>query len=202
MSDTILSPPEKLRLPGLPGFCYRVFSPWSVARIEAIQRREAKGERGTCRFKIDQFYEDTIGVQAEIAFCKMTGLRRNSFIMRGGDGGVDMVASIMLSGRMVKIDVKGYRKPFNLLLKEHEIARVADILVLAQVESDYVTFLGWDWGLRLVACPKKDFGIGELSHYKPREDLEPIDDLLELLGVNLCQPATNILPPKSSAKCL
>jgi hypothetical protein len=115
---------------------------------------------------------EVIGVAGELAFSSEFNLPFDNTAKIAGDQGIDF---IFLNG--ITIDVKTARRPFHLL---REIEKdEADVLVLAGYDdaTGEATLIGWEWDSELVSCPTRDFGCGIVSHYKPADDLRPIEEL-------------------------
>jgi len=151
----------------------------SIAKWEGYVRQQAHSHNGTRRFFEDENTEDIIGVTAEIAFGKWSGLEPDLEVRPNGDGCKDFL--IKVNGRKISIDIKAARKAFNLLLKQKDGLRSADILVLAKVDGDLVSFLGWEHKSMMLVSPVKDFGYGILNHYRSKDDLRPMRQLLDLI---------------------
>tara|TARA_Y100000593_G_scaffold81279_1_gene152009 strand:+ start:4021 stop:4518 length:498 start_codon:yes stop_codon:yes gene_type:complete len=152
---------------------------FTQARTEGEARQRVHEVNGTPRFFKDSAYEDTLGVAAELAFAQWSGLDANMDVLPGGDGGQDFAFS--LGGRTLSVDVKAAKKPFHLLLKKHEAARVADILVLSGVDGDKVWFLGWEHASLMRVSPARDFGYGIVNHYRHYSELRPMWQLKDLI---------------------
>jgi hypothetical protein len=140
--------------------------------------RQAAHPNGTPRFFGDKDLEDCIGIAGEIAFAKKFNLIIDTTIRPEGDGHVDFKTSIGT------IDVKTARKAFNLLVKEWEMPKCADILVLAKF-NDYldIEFLGWETKEKMATMQIKDFGYGIRNYYRNRVLLKPIEELEKMLIV-------------------
>jgi len=144
----------------------------------ARRRHQIHIDHGNCsrRFYADPMLEDHIGVVCERAFAERYGLSINEKILAEGDDHYDFLI------RHGTLDVKGAQKAYNLLVKEWEIDRCADFLVLARWEpGDIVTFLGWEKKETMQRQPKKDFGRGIVNHYLSRHKLRPMSDLEQYL---------------------
>jgi hypothetical protein len=120
--------------------------------------RQGQHEQGTQRFFDDKNEEDIIGAACEMAFEELTGLKMDLALRPKGDGGIDF--RVVFKGVERTLDVKGFRIPKHLPVKEHEISRCADILVLAKFDNGIVTFLGWSTRKVLEQQPIVDFGYG------------------------------------------
>lgn len=120
-------------------------------------------------------YEE-IGLLGEVAFGQFCGLCPDFSDRPGGDKGVDFVVPLLYT-----VDVKTARTATWLL---HEAGKplVADIYVLAEVVDGGAVLVGWEWGKNLASAPTADKGKrGIVSHYIPRSQLRPMDDLAERL---------------------
>lgn len=150
---------------------------FSLTKIEDLgKKRQAAHPNGTRRFFDDPNIEDTIGVAGEAAFAQKYSLSLDESIRPDGDGHVDFVTPIGT------IDVKTARKPFNLLIKEWEIERSADIIVLAKFNSvQDIVFLGWATRQEMATMPIKDFGYGIRNYYRHASSLRPMSELDTML---------------------
>tara|TARA_R100000008_G_scaffold38323_1_gene21873 strand:+ start:242 stop:724 length:483 start_codon:yes stop_codon:yes gene_type:complete len=150
------------------------------------KKRQDAHPNGTPRYYDDPNVEDTIGVAGEIAFAKKYNLKIDDSIRPEGDGGVDFIVSIKCKDgiwRKYSIDIKVAQKAYNLFVKEHEIERCANILVLGHYKADKtIEFLGWETRSVMKTMPKKVFSsLGIVNYYKHRDDLRPMSKLDEIL---------------------
>jgi len=141
-------------------------------------RQDIHAGHSTPRFFKNKYEEDTIGVAGERQFGIEFNMPVDMEARKSGDLGIDFE----YDGK--KIDVKTARKAYNLLVKNHEITRCADILVLAKYNDDKsVDLLGWATSDEMRECPKKDFGYGIVNYYKSAYHLRPISELKDLLNI-------------------
>lgn len=139
--------------------------------------RHVSAGNQTERFFADAETEDVLGMAAEVAFSRLSGLPVDEKLYSGGDDGIDF--TFMVKDYQVKIDVKGARKPANLLAKAETILRVkTDIYVLAGLYGREVTFLGWETRKVMVERPTANFGYGIINHYQPQHLLQKMPSLL------------------------
>lgn len=162
------------------------------ARALGEQRRLAhKNVNGTKRFFKDEFVEDIVGIKGELAFSKIFGLDIDDGIYISGDGHIDF--TIPFSAKPLTIDVKTFRKPYNLLLKVKESTQAADILVLAGlIDDETVRLIGWQKKKIMLTMPTKDFGFGLVNYYQHSSKLRPMEELEYLLSLkesNVCNSA-------------
>lgn len=151
-----------------------------LANKIGILRHSAHKYNHTKRFFNDPNTEDIIGVSAEIAFVMYSGLNTKFLTFDGrGDGHIDF--SFSLNGFNITIDVKGFRKPYNLLIKSKEIKKGSDIFVLSGVNGNKVWFIGWEHKNIMMNSPEKDFGYGLMSHYRHSSLLQPMWKLKKLI---------------------
>lgn len=144
---------------------------------ELGELRQNAHPTGTKRFYSDPNTEDRIGAAGELAFAKQYGLDVDEEARPGGDGHIDFKVG------KVTIDVKTARKAYNLLVKEWEIDKAADVLVLGQyINDEHVEFLGWIHRENLRMRDKKDFGKGIVSYYVAAGNLNPMKDLEGVMG--------------------
>lgn len=138
---------------------------------------------GTPRYYDDPNSEDILGMKGELAFESRYGLKADRSIRPDGDGHVDFITTV--DGKRLTIDVKTARKPYHLLIKDHEINCCADINVLAGVnpETEEIQFLGWASKDQMKECPRKFFSsLRILNYYKKVSDLNPMSELDLILG--------------------
>jgi hypothetical protein len=151
-----------------------------IARKEGEKRQNVHTHNSTPRFyKNDPALEDTLGVMAEIAFAKWSNLNPDLSEKIHGDGCKDF--EFQIKNRVLTIDIKAARKPFNLLLKEQDAKRSADILVLCGIDENAVKFMGWEHKSIMLIMPKKDFGYGYINYYRHSSQLRPMGQLKNLL---------------------
>lgn len=150
-----------------------------AARKQGALRQSAHQNNSTVRFFDDPNAENVLGMAAEIAFARFSGLCENVELCEHGDGLVDF--SFEVGGKRLTIDVKAARTPTYLFLKSKDAARAADILVLARVDGDEVWFLGWEHKSMMLVSPQKDFGYGIVNHYRHYSQLRPMLQLKELI---------------------
>ncbi len=137
---------------------------------------------GSPRFFADPDEENRIGAAGEYAFARSFGLEVDPQSHPEGDGGSDF--RVPIAQRVVRIDVKTCRKPVYLLVKKGDLSRGgADIYVLGHYDRDHVVFVGWETAGVMGLMPTADFGYGITSHYRPREELRPMAQLVNLLAL-------------------
>jgi hypothetical protein len=87
------------------------------------------------------------------------------------------------------IDIKTYRRPVNVLCKQHK--RHADRIVLAKYVSDEaIKLIGWDYYDMIKRSQPKDFGRGIINHHKEAGELREMKELeqdIQREKHNLCQ---------------
>ena len=152
------------------------------AEINAIAKARTAAHVGQTsgEFYCDADIGQHCGVAGEMAFAIWTGLPMDRSISPAGDGGKDF--NININGRWVSLDVKTARKPYNLPVKEKDIKRTADILVLAGHIPGLVTLYGWDTRGIVALMGLRDLGSGVLNFCRPREELRPMWQLMNLLA--------------------
>lgn len=115
---------------------------------------------------------ENVGLAGEFAFGKFCGLMPDVSERPQGDAGVDFCLPLLFT-----VDVKTARRACYLI---HEQGKpFADVYVLAEYfdATKTAALVGWEFGARLAAAPVRDFGYGILSHWIPRDQLRPMDDL-------------------------
>jgi len=152
-------------------------------RREADARHLRHVEHPTHRPLSDDY--EFVGLCGEDALAAFVGGVVDLTPRSNGDDGKD-VTGYFRDGAgatiAVPIDVKTFRKPFNLIVEQGKVRRAA-IYVLASFDdqSQIAKLLGWEWGSVLAAQPMKDFGKGVVNHFIPKERLRPMSDLAERL---------------------
>ena len=115
-----------------------------------------------------------VGLLGEFYFSLLFKLPFDLVKRPSGDRGVDFKLN------KFTIDVKTYRKPYNLLHEKDK--KHADILVLAGYKDDTIKFYGWEYAKEMLKCPAKDFGYGVVNHYKHASKLHNMEELKKLLN--------------------
>ena len=152
-----------------------------TAALLAKMRNDLHRRSGnqSLRFYKNRYVEDVIGAHGEICFGRAFGFPVNTEKRLKGDNGVDFMTPI--GG----IDVKTFRKPYNLLVKTSEICGAAKFYVLGKYTSlhERVIFLGWATKDRMLRCPTKEFaGYGILNHYLASRYLHSMRELRDMLA--------------------
>jgi hypothetical protein len=144
------------------------------------EQRQNAHPLGTRRYYSDPNREDTIGVAGEAAFAERYNLNVDKRILPKGDDHVDFIAEI--NNQKVSIDIKTAQRAYNLLIKEWEIDKCADILVLAQYRKGKIKFVGWDTKEIMKLMPKSIFSsLNIKNYYRDKDDLRPMSQLDDLL---------------------
>lgn len=154
------------------------------AKEVGIKRQEGhiKHNNSTRRFFENPYEEDIIGVIGELAIEKKFGLKMDREVRPKGDGHYDF--TITVNGILITIDIKTARKPYNLLIKNHEIDVAADVNILAGLKGNIVTFLGWETKTVMKDRPKKDFGYGIINYYKHSTKLRPMEKIAAIINAS------------------
>lgn len=153
--------------------------PRDLAEHHGRARQGAHVHNTTERFFKDETQENRVGVTVELAFSQLTGLSPNLETLPHGDGNIDF--AFQVRGRTLTVDVKGAANPKYLFLKAACARQAADILVLAHVDGQDVTFIGWEHKSLMLLMPRRDFGYGIVNFYRPRKQLRPVYQLTELI---------------------
>ena len=152
---------------------------------EIGKQRQDAHPYGTKRYYENPYTEDIIGIIGEKKFGNKYNLKVDIGIRPKGDKHIDFKVSIMCNGiEYIKtIDVKTAQKAFNLLVKEQDIKKCADILVLAEyINDDQINLVGWESKKEMQIMPKKIFSsLGYINHYKHRTKLRSMNRLDLLL---------------------
>jgi hypothetical protein len=146
--------------------------------IELGTQRQKAHPFGTPRYYSDENLEDIIGLAGEVAFAKRYGLKPDLTIRPEGDKNIDF--KIEIDGtRIATIDVKTAQKAFNLLVKEWEIQKCSDVLVLCEYfKNESIMFVGWATRKMMQGQPIKIFSSLNIpNHYLHRSKLKPMSEL-------------------------
>jgi len=149
--------------------------------IEIGKGRQGIHPNGTVRFFADPNVEDIMGVKAEMAFSQLTGIPMDKNLYEQGDGCIDFMVPFGDSNELVSLDVKGAKTPYNLFVKEPDIKRCSEIVVLARVEENKVWFLGWEHKSMMSLMPKRDFGYGIVNYFRSFKAIRPMRQLVEMI---------------------
>lgn len=152
-----------------------------------IARQQAHSN-GTKRYYSDENREDIIGLSGEIAFGKKYNLNPDLKIRPNGDNHIDFKIKIN-DDKIITLDVKTAQKAYNLLIKEWEIDKCSDILILAQFHNEEdIEFLGWSTKKEMKNQPKKIFSSLNINnYYLHKNKLKPMDLLDYLFNNNKIQ---------------
>jgi len=151
-----------------------------LAEKIGADRQACHEGHSTPRFYDDKNTEDVIGIKGELAFAEFSGLQPDLDIKPEGDNGVDF--NFKVGSRCLTIDVKTARKPYNLLLKESEAKRCADIIVLAGIKENTVWFIGWEHKSLMLLMNRKTFGYKIMNYYRAASQLRTMDQLKNLIN--------------------
>ena len=148
---------------------------------ELGKQRNGAHPTGTPRLYDDPNVENVIGVRGEFAFARAFALHIDEQIRPAGDNGVDF--RVTIAGREITIDVKTAQRAPYLLVKEHDIGRCADWIVLACFDRGAVSFIGWETRAVMSLMPVASFGAGIRSHFRARDQLRPMGQLVDLMAL-------------------
>jgi len=156
---------------------------WDEADRIGRDRNAAHAGNSTPRFFADPDEEDRIGARGEMCFATAFGLDVDRAVRVNGDEGVDF--RVCFGARAMTIDVKTFRNPIHLLVKQAELVRGAgaDVYVLAHCDRDAIVLVGWETRSIMALMPVAEFGYGIVSHYRLRDELRPMAQLLNLLAM-------------------
>jgi hypothetical protein len=146
-----------------------------IIKNESDERHESHKNHASSR-PLSEDYE-LIGLLGEVEFAKKTGVMLDLERKLGGDAGIDFIVPLAFS-----VDVKTARKPFHLIHEKGK--KFADIYVLAGIDGDDVTLIGWEFGKVLEKSPAKDFGYGIINHYIPASKLKKMDELYKRMNIH------------------
>lgn len=159
------------------------YSPEDIIKI-AKSRRSVHKKHSTPIASGSEYMGDIVGVTGEAKFAELFGLDIDEELYLNGDGGVDFIIQLDLHGLGIRdytVDVKTYRKPYNVLLKKTKVGIVANILVLASYKDGESDLIGWQFGKVVAQQPKKDFGYGIINHFLHNSKLKDMNVLLKAL---------------------
>lgn len=154
-------------------------SAYKVDHVSIARKRSEIHNKHSSQRKLSKDY-DLVGLSGERQFSMEFGGELDVTIKAEGDSGIDFT-----SDGVGTVDVKTYRKAYNLLREERK--EHATVLVLAQYnEANHgAELLGWEYSESLLDCPKKDFGYGVVNHYKHASKLKPIAELKKMCNIDL-----------------
>lgn len=144
-----------------------------LAEAASLRQKKPRTKAEDAAITDDSHY---VGLVGERYWCHdLLGLPVQLDYRRGGDNGSDMT---LPDGRT--IDVKTYRKPFNLVVQQGKAK--ADIFVLLgyREEDKSVEAKGWATKQEILSAPTRYFNPKNqlLSHYIPAGKLHPIQPLI------------------------
>lgn len=145
---------------------------------ELGKQRQNAHPNGTKRYYKDENTEDIIGIAGEIAFANRYGLSPDLEIRPNGDNHIDF--KIEINDSIVKtIDVKTAQKAYNLLVKQWEMDKASDILVLAEYKNENcINFLGWTTKKIMKQQPIKIFSsLGIKNYFLHKNKLNKMEEL-------------------------
>ena len=143
--------------------------------IESLAARRSalhSGRSESSRPLSDDFEE--VGLAGEIAFGEFSGICPDLSDKPEGDAGHDFRVPLLYT-----VDVKA-TKPGRNLVHRADRPMKADIYVLAEIDGDSATLVGW--------CSKKTLAAADVrvlqpggprNHFVPRENLRPMAELEE-----------------------
>ena len=155
-----------------------------IAKIRQIAEERQKGHnfftgKGKRLYKEDISKEHFIGLLGEFAFAERYGLEVDVKIRPKGDNYRDFIVRLN-DQKTITLDVKTSQKAQFIFVKEWEIKKCSDILILAKIfyETKEVQFIGWTTKKIMTQQPKKLFShLNITSHYLERTKLNPMEDL-------------------------
>ena len=136
------------------------------------------------------------GVTGEQHFARTFGLPLDKRALPAGDGCADFTILFEIAfgrrERIVTIDVKAAQSAIYLFIKEPDIARCADILVLCALDGPKPKkdeppptrtprLIGWETKSMMQLMPVADFGYGR-NFYRAAAELRPISQLANILA--------------------
>lgn len=141
-----------------------------AARRTALHADRAESSRPLS----DDF--DEIGLAGEVAFGTFSGLCPDFSDRPKGDDGYDFKVPLLY-----RVEVRSTKPGRNLIHREDK-PLAADIYVLAEVDGDRTTLVGWCWRKTLAEAEVRVLQDGgPPSHFVPRSALRPMGELEERL---------------------
>lgn len=141
-----------------------------AARRTALHADRAESSRPLS----DDF--DEIGLAGEVAFGTFSGLCPDFSDRPKGDDGYDFKVPLLY-----RVEVRSTKPGRNLIHREDK-PLAADIYVLAEVDGDRTTLVGWCWRKTLAEAEVRVLQDGgPPSHFVPRNALRPMGELEERL---------------------
>lgn len=146
----------------------------------AFERQKKYTKGGGHTFGAHDNVERT-GMLGEFEFSEITGLPVDKRTLKNGDNGIDFWAGPH------SIDMKTAEFPKYLIHKRYHVLRgnYAEIFVLGRwTRDDQVEPLKWCYSSGIEGWPTRSFdpkGIDVVSHYKPRDEMEPLETLWALI---------------------
>jgi hypothetical protein len=150
----------------------------TVAGLRA--RKKAKSKKFYAG--LDEFTAHKMGVVAEMAFEKLTGLRADMDNLPGGDGGIDFERD----GKTIQLKTRNSytnKRPDLAVRKSHANADTYILSSWHELHPRKVAFIGCinDFNLKQFDCQF----CKEPSWYVARDRLAPIEWLLEAWGMEI-----------------
>ena len=124
-----------------------------------------------------------VGVWGEMHFARAFGLSytlETATKQYAGDGGIDFKISV--GGVVLTIDIKTSENALHLMVKEHDIERCADLLVLAQYTRKLVTFLGWETAGMMATMPVGEITPGYPHYFRAASELRSMSQLVNIMA--------------------
>ena len=152
-----------------------------TAKAYSVERY--RNHIGQATYKPLSINHEYIGLLGEVAFSAVYALPLTWEDLKGGGDECDFRIGNLT------IDIKTYRRPVNVLCKQHK--RHADRIVLAKYVSDEaIKLIGWDYYDMIKRSQPKDFGRGIINHHREAGELMDMKELeqdIQREKHNLCQ---------------
>jgi len=159
--------------------------------IEIADARGATHDDSDPTYYNDPKIVNRLGVAGELEFADFFGLDYDVAEHTQhpeGDGGIDFTVYLTKHRYRLTIDVKTALKPYYLLLKEQQIGRGAQVLVLYgyDLKSEAAYFVGWEWRREMATMPVRTFGRHkQRNFYRARAELRPLAELCALMALRV-----------------
>jgi hypothetical protein len=158
---------------------------YSIEELKEIAINRQNGHKGSKPLYAkrlndkDPYREVIVGLLGEVAFGEKYNLEPDLKFRQRGDNHIDFKIKIN-NEKIITLDVKTTTNPSKILIKEWEINKCSDILILAHYlnETD-IKFIGWTTKKIMKKQPKEVTSpvLKITNYYMHKENLKSMDDL-------------------------
>ena len=147
----------------------------TILEALAARRTALHADRAESSRPLSDDFEE-IGLAGEVAFGTFSGVCPDFSDRPNGDDGYDFKVPLLY-----RVEVKSTKPGRNLIHREDK-PLAADIYVLAEVDGDRTTLVGWCWRKTLAEAEVRILAAGGFpSLFVARENLRPMSELEERL---------------------